>query len=562
MRKFATADCETDPFKNGRVPIPFIWGHYTLEEGFKYFFETKDFVDFIRDREEIIYFHNGGKFDVHFLFEYIDEQSDVMVVNGRIAKIKIGKAELRDSFMLLPVPLSAYKKDDFDYNKMEKENRKANMPEIHTYLSNDCIYLYEILAKNFALYGQKISLASSAFDFWHKKHSTLKYKPKSPAGFFKTYQPYYFGGRVECFKKGIVEEKFNVYDIRSAYPRAMLEEHPYGTEYKVSTKLPDTGIEICLVKFRGRSFGCLPHRDKGLKFSHDEVDRNYFATGWELKAGLEAGTIKIRTIERVTKFTQTINFKDYVGFFYEEKEKHRTVKGAEYLLAKLYLNSLYGKFGQNSEDHRNYELIEPQYIQSQLETCCENTCKNYNDYCGIIEHRNWTYENLLGKLALVSCPIREEKRHYYNVVTAASITGFVRAYLYEQLRRAENLLYCDTDSIACTGFQGKIGNEIGDWEDEGSFIRAAIGGKKLYAFEKSDEDKNKSISKREKELERKLTKQERYDAGFKISSKGVRLSAGEILDIASGEEIEYKNIAPTFSIGNEPKFVKRKVKRT
>ena len=518
MRKFSTADCETDPFKNGRIPVPFIWGHYNVDEGFKYFFKTEDFVEFIKDREEIIYFHNGGKFDVHFLFDFIDEQSDVMIVNGRIAKIKIGKCEIRDSFMLLPVPLAAYKKDTFDYDKMEKENRKAHMAEVHTYLKADCVYLYEILSKNFDLYGQKISLASSAFDYWHKKHSTLKYKPKSPAGFFKMYQPYYYGGRVECFKKGIVNEKFNVYDIRSAYPRAMLEEHPYGTEYKVSTKLPDTGIETCLIKFRGRSYGALPYRDKGLKFPHDENDRNYCVTGWELKAGLEAGTVKIRSIERVTKFTQTINFREYVDFFYAEKEKHRTVKGAEYLLAKLYLNSLYGKFGQNSEDHKNYELIEPKYIQSYIE-------------------EGYEYESLLGKLALVSCPIQEEKRHYYNVVTAASITGFVRAYLYEQLRHADNLLYCDTDSIACSGFQGKIGDAIGDWENEGSFVRAAIGGKKLYAFEKENGE-------------------------YKISSKGVRLSAKEIIDIAKGETIEYKNIAPTFSIGNEPKFVHRKVKRT
>ena len=113
MRKFGTADCETDPFLFGRVPEPLIWGFYD-EEGFKYFYDTKEFLEYIREYDGIIYMHNGGKFDFYFLLDDLDPQETIMIINGRIAKMKIGKCEVRDSFLLLPVPLSAYQKDEID----------------------------------------------------------------------------------------------------------------------------------------------------------------------------------------------------------------------------------------------------------------------------------------------------------------------------------------------------------------------------------------------------------------------------------------------------------------
>ncbi|MGH2612850.1 MAG: DNA polymerase [Rhabdochlamydiaceae bacterium] len=517
MRKFATADCETDPFLHGRVPKPFIWGHYDGQE-FNYFFETKDFVEFISKRKEIIYFHNGGKFDMHFLFDFLSPQSDIMVVNGRIAKIKLGDCELRDSFMLLPVPLSAYKKDEIDYTKFEKHTRKRHLDEIHTYLKTDCVYLYEILEKNFELYGQKISLASSAFDFWHKNFSGQEYKPKSCQGFFKFFKDYYFGGRVECFQKGLINFPFKMYDIRSAYPYAMLENHAFGTEYTVSTRLPDKNLELCFVHLRAQSRGALPVRGSGLGFPSDNEFREYFATGWEIKTGFETSTLKIDKIYRVTKFLNTISFKEYVSHFYKEKESYRDTDSARYLLAKLYLNSLYGKFGQNSNDHKNYELAEARFIEAKIED-------------------GFSFENMIGIHALMSEPVNDKDKKFYNVATAASITGFVRAYLFKHILSADTPLYCDTDCIVSKNLPCDLGPEIGQWDLQGEYSHGAIAGKKLYAF----------IGEKGKE---------------KISSKGVKLNAKEIFDVAQGQEILYKNDAPTFSIGKEASFLKRRVNMT
>ncbi len=56
--------------------------------------------------------------------------------------------------------------------------------------------------------------------------------PKTTENYYDALKPFYYGGRVECFKKGIIEEKFSVIDITSAYPYAMIFKHPIGVDYK------------------------------------------------------------------------------------------------------------------------------------------------------------------------------------------------------------------------------------------------------------------------------------------------------------------------------------------
>jgi hypothetical protein len=526
IKKFATIDCETNPFEFEAVIKPFIWGYYD-ETGFSVFYDTAEFVEFIKTQDRIIYAHNGGKFDFHFLLDHIPPQDNVMVINGRIAKIKIGEAELRDSYLLLPVPLSAYQKDEIDYNIFREELRdKGDNPSlIKTYLFGDCKYLYDILQVQFDIYGQKLTLASSAFDFWHSNFSPLKNKPKTSERFFEEFKPFYYGGRVECFEKGVIEKEFTVHDINSAYPWAMQFQHPIGDEYKFSRKLPDN-FDLSFIDLVAESRGAFPYRcpeTKRLIFPNDGELRRFKVTSWELKKALELfPDFKIDKVYECFQFLNSINFKDYVDHFYNEKSLHKEGDAAKYLLAKLYMNSLYGKFGQSPIDHREYSLINPWQIEEYK-----------ND--------NFAFEGILGGNALMSCPIAKHKKRFFNVATAASVTGAVRAYLFEHINKAQGVLYCDTDSIAAEKFNGSIGSELGQWDCEGEFTRAAIGGKKLYAFE------------------RKIPKK---GVKFKISSKGAKLTEKEIFSIASGNEVCYNSIAPTFSINKAPVYITRNIRLT
>lgn len=521
-RQIAVADCETDPFKIGRVPAPFIWGFY---DGFIYqeFSETKEFIEFVKKQEIIIYAHNGGKFDWHFIKEYIEPEQKIMVINGRLASFKIENCEFRDSYNLLPVPLAAYQKTKIDYNIFEKENRNKpeNKREISAYLRDDCVFLFNLVSTFINDYGLNLTLASSAMKFWRKNFYTGK-SFNSTKFFFEQMKPYYYGGRVECFQKGIINKNFSVYDINSAYPFAMKHMHPWGSEIKILDKLPKY-YEQCFIKLACISNGAFPFREKtGLSFPSDNEKRIYTITGWELKTATELNLLKEVDILKVIKFCDMISFNDYVDYFYKMKAEQKNGDKAKYLISKLFLNSLYGKFAANPMKYKDYWTIPA------------NEIANYQD------NTNFVFTSMLGKeTAIVEQPLPEEEQRFYNVATAASVTGFVRAYLLKYLKTAGNPLYCDTDSIAHFGDESvfPVGEELGEWEKEGDFVKAAIGGKKLYAF----------VQKCGKS---------------KIASKGVKLSEKDIFSVAMGENVVYNSEAPTFSIKDGVKFVTRNVKLT
>ena len=123
MRPFYTLDCETDPFKKGRLIKPFVWGVFGPEGFLK--FEAGDLAaQWLSQRECVVYAHNGGRFDYYWLQHLIEENQDIKFINNRLVKFKIGKAEFRDSFSIIPVPLSAYQKETFDYSLCEPRKRE------------------------------------------------------------------------------------------------------------------------------------------------------------------------------------------------------------------------------------------------------------------------------------------------------------------------------------------------------------------------------------------------------------------------------------------------------
>ncbi len=521
--KFLTFDCETDPFKCGRVPQPFIWGAYSPDFGFKKFFHTEDFVNFLSEWKGIAYAHNGGKFDTHFLLDYIkDEQKKIMIVHGRIAKIKIGKCEIRDSYMNLPVALGKYQKDVIDYKLFEKESRQAHMPEIIKYLEGDCKYLYEILEKNFEDYGLKLTLAGTAFNYWLKNFKPEDLKETSGSRHFERFSQFYYGGRVQAFEKGVINKPFKIYDINSAYPYAMQYEHPIENSYVYSKKLDMENITKGFFEIEGIAKGCFPFRNKigGLDFPDDGVCRLFKVTGWELKKALELGLFEIVKLHKAFYFVKTISFKGYVDHFYSLKcEAKENGNKGDYLLSKLYLNSLYGKFGQNPNKFKSYILKKNSKVQDFLD--------EYNFTC-----------QLNDDVSIMEKDAPEFTKTFYCVATSASISGFVRAYMMEHLHKSKGLLYCDTDSIACESMEANFGDlKLGEWDCEGEFTHGAIGGKKMYCFVEAS-------------------------GKMKISSKGARLTGEQIFDIARGGVVKYNQEAPSFSIKSPPSFLSRNIKMT
>lgn len=490
MKKMVTIDAETDPFRNGETVAPFLWGYY---DGalFKSFHDTEDFVKFIKKQNVIAYAHNGGKFDFIFLLPWI--KGNLLIINSRVVECKIGKCTLRDSYALMPVPLSKFNKTKIDYGKFKRDVRQHHMREIESYLSDDCRFLYEALQTFFSEWPRKLTAASSAFT----KCAAIEGWPKieSNRQHHELITPYYYGGRTQAFKTGHIAKPVKVYDINSAYPAAMLHDHPVGEPIEYLNQWHEDADFVSVVT--QYPDGVFPHRTKsGLSFpDYTDEPTEFHITKWEFDEWIErTNRIPAHRVIKSYVFPERINMRKYVEQIYAIKQ---SATGARRIFAKLMLNSVYGKFAQNPDNYEEWRIAET------------------------VEDGWFYHSDVTDNSALMSRPSVEER--YRCVATAASITGFVRAQLARSIDH--ETVYCDTDSIFTTGsFFGDISNQLGAWSLEYEAADAWIAGKKLYALKPS-----KSKGK------------------WKTASKGVRLTSSQIKRVAEGKTITYTFDAPQFS---------------
>lgn len=516
MKKISIIDCETDPFLHGREPKPFIWGYYDGGT-FSHFGDTSTLILHLSKRKEIVYAHNGGKFDFHYILPYTG-LTKALIINGRIVEMKLGEAILRDSFAILPMPLAGYKKDSIDYALFEKHIRHLHMAKIIAYLRDDCIYLYELVTAFLAEFGNKVTLASAGFARAKQMDEIARFQTNR--FFYQMFKPYYHGGRVSIFKKGIVKKRTYIYDLNSAYPYAMIHNHPFGNQVRIIKHSDRTIDELSFYKVHGISNSAFPFFEEGkLKYPHDTTPRTYHVTGYELKAAMETNTFEGGIIKQY-QFVETINFKRYIEHYYQMKVTSK--KGStDYILAKLAMNSVYGKLGANPDKYQDYIICKP-----------EQTRQLMSDKKAGIAY--------LGKhYSLLAVPIDERRKIFYNVATAASITGFVRAMLlraiHNVISKGFHVYYCDTDSLITDCGNLDTSSFLGEWKLEQTNDLLYLYAPKIYAAHTVNGD-------------------------WKVASKGVQLTASEILKLIKGGTVTWLNDAPTFGVKDELKFIARTLK--
>ena len=144
-------------------------------------------------------------------------------------------------------------------------------------------------------------------------------------------------------------------------------------------------------------------------------------------------------------------FDSYIDTFMEMKKNG---KGAVRATAKLFLNSLYGKFGMNPI--KEEKIID--YQENTFSTISTDNDGNKLDY--------------LDKGVFIAM--------------ASFITSYAREVLLTSIEKVyDRFLYCDTDSIHITGYE--IPNieihdkNLGAWKLEGKFTKAKYIGAKRYA---------------------------------------------------------------------------------
>lgn len=519
MRKLATLDIETDPFKYGRMPLPFAVGFY---DGSHYHQTWGDdcilkMLDYLRTYPEplSIYAHNGGKFDWVFFSDQLD--GPLKFINSRLVQASLLHHIVRDSYAILPAPLRDYKKDSTDYATFEYGVREQHKASISQYLRDDCVYLHELISAFVENYGFNLTIASYAMKQLKSFHPVQKRGSIHDAEF----RPYYYGGRVQCFEKGLIKTPLKLYDINSSYPNVMENyQHPAG-HISTLTRLPEHGVYFA--EIIADSDGALPIRDKnGLQFPQIE-NCKFMACSHEIHSGLNANKLRIRKVLQCHAFSDSVNFGMFVEHFFNKKilaEKNNDA--AMRLVYKLLLNNAYGKFAQNPENFYDYDLDCPD--RTGFEICGE-----------------------LGDKVLYRKPAEIKESSYIDVAVGASITSGARAYLFDALQQTTRPLYCDTDSLLCSKLAAPLHkSKLGAWKLETTGTSAAICGKKLYAIFDG------------KECVKFASK------GLPCDPHAIQAHAKKIARLATGEidELKFDLPAPTLRVGGQPRFIQRKARMT
>ena len=527
IKRWAVADCETDAF-DGREISPFVWGFIDSDGERKIFWNTAEFVEHVQAFEGMVYAHNGGRFDwlQAGVVEHL-ENGEVKIINSRLASAKLGQAELRDSFLCLPAALEKFgAKMTFDYEILKRERAKdrygKNRQKIEQYLMQDCVALFDMMEVFIDRFGFSLTQAGAALKTWENMGGE---KRRYSVAHDEKFRPFYFGGRCEVFEYGApLRGKFKLFDVVSMYPAGMVDIHPAGTDYYMSTDYKNSpGWTFWTVD--ATSAGAFPVRDKhGITFPRGR--NTYHVTGWELQAALETGTVTIHAARGwIPRRTETL--KPYVEKFYAEKkaaDESGDIVGRT--ISKIFLNSLYGKYAANPAGYFDYQIIDAGRLWAK-------------DDAGAWVYPGWEMHAMIGESDIIR---RQAKNpQYFDVALAASITGWARARLWRAVCASGRPIYCDTDSLLCEDLGCPEGSELGDWKLEHDDICAAhIAGKKLYA------------------LELKTGK-------YKTAHKGVSsldIEVEDIKRICAGEVVEIFRSAPSFKINGAQSFIDRKLRKT
>ena len=268
----------------------------------------------------------------------------------------------------------------------------------------------------------------------------------------------YFGGRTECFYIGEVKES-PIYDldVNSMYPYVMANYdvpirhvgYKEGINVDKLGHLLDKYCIIAEVEVKTDK-PYYPLKKKG-KCIYPIGRFTTTLPSASLMRAYKCGHIK--RVNKMAAYLKAIIFNDYVTYFYNLKEKARKEgKKIDYTLAKLFLNSLYGKFGQRVDKViSSGELKKTKWGREEI--YYRETGKHT-----VINYLGNRFEEL---------ELNAEDGWNTFVAIAAHITDYARNVLVDYIEKAgwENVYYCDTDSLFVNekGYQ-RLQDDLSDVE--------------------------------------------------------------------------------------------------
>lgn len=459
-----------------------------------------EFLDYMCDKKTniICYFHNI-KFDGNFILDYLlrngykwNRVAEGKMLNKQFkcaisdrgpwysitVKMHNMIIEFRDSYKLLPFSVkrigkgfqTKHRKLDMEYEGFRYAGCVITDEE-KEYIRNDVLVVKEALEIMFERGHQKLTIGSCCLEEFKSTYDKIDYKNFFPDLTEMEIDEEIYG---ECnadryirhsYRGGycyLVKGKENrtytngwTADINSSYPSNMSSES--GNRYPVGMpkfwqgdipNLPAQSYYFVRIKCRFKiKEGMLPTVQIKGSFLYNGTDYLTTSDIYDYSSGTYKRYYMRKGKLHDTQITMTMTCVDYelflqhydvydlqvldgcwfrteIGLFDEYMYKYKAIKessqGAERELAKLYLNNLYGKFSAN--DSSSYKVP---YINK----------KNVLGFELVEEH-----EKKPGYIAIGSAITSYARRFVINAAQAN----------YQGPDR-DGFIYCDTDSIHCSG---------------------------------------------------------------------------------------------------------------
>jgi hypothetical protein len=305
----------------------------------------------------------------------------------------------------------------------------------------------------------------------------------------------YKGGRTEAFVIGELRQPILDYDVNSLYPAVMVK-HPYPNRLirhydNPSLKLLENSIDLylCIAHVKVRvDYPVVAKRGRRLCFPVGEF--------WTTLCSPELEYVKkhgdILACTELNTYEGAYLFRDYVNYFYDLKRRYGEKDNRIfYTLTKLFLNSLYGKFGQ-----RNYDILE-------IGDCDPTEVASERIYSVETGERYTRYK--FGGKVWRNVRTRTLSHHSFPAI-AAFVTAYARMLMLGLIEQVgwNNVFYMDTDSLFVNE-KGResLANDLHEYElgklkleGEGSYL--AIHGVKDYVLD--DVRKLKGVRKDAKQI--------------------------------------------------------------
>lgn len=393
-----SADLETTTDKNDCRVWAYSLSNIENPDEFKYGKSLDELFEWCCEAEEnyTLYFFNL-KFDGQFILSWLFNHGFTHILDKKDRKTmtfttlitdmgqfyaieiffevkgkKVNKVKILDAMKIFPnfsvesiakgfgLPIS---KLELDYTKTREEGWEITKEEVE-YIRNDVEIVARALKEMFLRNLKKMTIASDAMsDFKETTSSFRRIFPRLSNDVDADIRKSYRGGFTYCSPKhaGSIVEKGIVLDVNSLYPsRMMFEEMPYGHpkfyegKYENDINYP-LYIQCLTCRFvikpdkipsiqikNSLSFA----RNEYLESSKDELVTLYL-TNPDYELFLEQYDVYDITYHGGWKFKGAKGlFDKYIDYWMEQKIKAGKEKNpAQRAIAKLMLNSLYGRFG-------------------------------------------------------------------------------------------------------------------------------------------------------------------------------------------------------------------------